>query len=60
MKQKKWKNVVGLKIEEKLMLNIMRSSMIVMMPYFRGTFKVFTREVYLVVNMQQRTCNCMT
>ena len=47
----KWKSVVGPKIEDKLMSNIMRSAPITMMPYLGGMFKVFTGEVYLVVDM---------
>ena len=47
----KWKSVVGPKTEEKLMSNIMRSAPITVMPYLGGMFKVFTREVYLVVDM---------
>ena len=45
----KWKNVVGPKTEEKLMSNIMRSGLISVLPYLGGTFKVFTGDVYLVV-----------
>ncbi|XP_034680770.1 uncharacterized protein LOC117910734 [Vitis riparia] len=56
----KWKSVVGPKTEEKLMSNIMRSGPISVLPYLGGTFKVFTGEVYLVVDMNQRTCTCMT
>ena len=56
----KWKSVVGPKIEDKLMSNIMRSGSISVMPYMGGTFKMFTREVYLVVDMQQRTCTSVT
>ncbi|RVX16630.1 hypothetical protein CK203_006025 [Vitis vinifera] len=41
------------------MSNIMRSGPISVLPYWR-TFKVFTGEVYLVVDMNQRTCTCMT
>ena len=48
----KWKSVVGQKIEEKLMSNIMRSGLIVVMSYLGETFKVFTGEVYLVMDMQ--------
>ena len=48
----KWKSVVGPKTEEKLMSNIMRSGPISVFPYLGGMFKVFTREVYLVVDMQ--------
>ena len=57
---KKWKNVVGPKTEEKLTSNIMRSSSISVIPYLGRTFKVFIGEVYLVVDMQQRTCSCVT
>ncbi|XP_059596419.1 uncharacterized protein LOC104880560 [Vitis vinifera] len=49
----KWKSVVGPKTEEKLMSNITRSAPIIVMPYLGGTFKVFTGDVYLVVDMQQ-------
>nr|CAN61574.1 hypothetical protein VITISV_023349 [Vitis vinifera] len=56
----KWKSVVGPKTEEKLMSNIMRSGLISMLPYLGGTFNVFTGEVYLVVDINQRTCTCMT
>eukprot|EP00261_Vitis_vinifera_P030664 XP_019071907.1 PREDICTED: uncharacterized protein LOC104882791 [Vitis vinifera] len=56
----KWKSVVGPKTEEKLMSNITRSAPITVMPYLGGTFKVFTREVYLVVDMQQHKCTCLT
>ena len=56
----KWKSVVGPKTEEKLMSNIMRSAPITMMPYLGGMFKVFTGEVYLVVDMQQHKCTCLT
>ena len=48
----KWKSVVGQKLEEKLMSNIMRSGLIVVMSYLGETFKVFTGEVYLVMDMQ--------
>ena len=48
---KKWKSVVGPKIEDKLMSNIMRSGSISVLPYLGGTYKVFTGEVYLVVDM---------
>ena len=40
------------KTEEKLMSNIMRSGLIVVMLYLGETFKVFTGEVYFVVDMQ--------
>ncbi|XP_059593539.1 uncharacterized protein LOC109122719 [Vitis vinifera] len=56
----KWKSVVGPKTEEKLMSNITRSAPITMMPYLGGTFKVFTGDVYLVVDMQQHKCTCLT
>ena len=56
----KWKSVVGPKTEEKLMSNIMRSGLISVLPYLEGTFKVFTGEVYLVVDINQRTCTYMT
>ncbi|RVW75148.1 hypothetical protein CK203_053907 [Vitis vinifera] len=56
----KWKSVVGPKIEEKLMSNITRSTPITVMPYLGGTFKVFTGDVYLVVDMQQHKCTCLT
>ncbi|XP_010655185.1 uncharacterized protein LOC104880400 [Vitis vinifera] len=56
----KWKSVVGPKTEEKLMSNITRSAPITVMPYLGGTFKVFTRDVYLVVDMQQHKCTCLT
>ena len=53
MKQKSGRAwLIRSKIEEKLMSNIMRSSSITVMPYLGMTFKVFTREVYLVVDMQ--------
>ena len=55
-----WKSMVGPKTEEKLMPNIMRSSLIIVMPYLRGTFKVFIGDVYLVVDMQQHKCTCLT
>ena len=57
---KKWKSVVGLKTEEKLMSNIMRSGPISVLPYLGRTFKVFTGEIYFVVDMHQHTCTCMT
>ena len=57
---KKWRSVVGLKTEEKLLANIMRSGPISVMPYIRGTFRVFTGEVYLVVDMNERSCSCMS
>ena len=56
----KWKSVVGPKTEEKLMSNIMRFDSISVLPCLGGTFKVFTGEVYLVVDMHQRMCTCMT
>ncbi|KAL6326042.1 hypothetical protein AAG906_000917 [Vitis piasezkii] len=56
----KWKSAVGPKTEEKLMSNIMRFAPITMMPYLGGTFKVFTGEVYLVMDMQQHKCTCLT
>ncbi|XP_059598679.1 uncharacterized protein LOC132255063 [Vitis vinifera] len=56
----KWKSVVGPKTEENLMSNIMRSAPITVMPYLGETFKVFTGEVYLVVDMQQHKCTCLT
>ena len=56
----KWKSVIGPKTEEKLMSNIMRSGSISVLPYLGGTFKVFTGEVYLVVDINQCTCTCMT
>lgn len=52
--------MVRLIIEEKLKSNITRSGPIIVMPYLRGTFKVFIGEIYLVVDMKQRTCTCMT
>ena len=55
----KWKSVVGPKTEEKLLGNIMRSEPISVMPYIRGAFKVFTGEVFLVVNMNDRSRDCM-
>ena len=57
---KKWRSVVGPKTEEKLLANIMRSGPISVMPYIRGTFRVFTGEVYLVVDMNERSCSCMS
>ncbi|WJZ87677.1 hypothetical protein VitviT2T_007043 [Vitis vinifera] len=56
----KWKSVVGPKTEEKLMSNITRSAPITVMPYLGGKFKVFTGDVYLVVDMQQHKCTCLT
>ncbi|RVW88786.1 hypothetical protein CK203_034725 [Vitis vinifera] len=56
----KWKSVVGPKTKEKLMSNITRSAPITVMPYLGGMFKVFTGEVYLVVDMQQHKCTCLT
>ncbi|RVW95664.1 hypothetical protein CK203_031605 [Vitis vinifera] len=55
----KWKSVVGPKTEEKLMSNITRSAPITVMPYLGGR-SGFTREVYLVVDMQQHKCTCLT
>ena len=55
----KWKSVVGPKIEEKLLGNIMRFRPIFIMPYIRGTFRVFTGEVFFVVNMNDLSCDCM-
>ncbi|KAL6340410.1 hypothetical protein AAG906_006066 [Vitis piasezkii] len=46
--------------EEKLMSNITRSAPILVMPYLGGTFKVLLGEVYLVVDMQQHKCTCLT
>ena len=48
---KKWRSVVGPKTEEKLLANIVRSGPISVIPYIKGTFRVFIDEVYLVVNM---------
>ena len=56
----KWKSVIGPKTEEKLMSNIMRSGSISVLPYLGGTFKVFTGQVYLVVDINQCTCTCLT
>ena len=56
----KWKSMVRPKIEDQLMSNIMRYGLISVLPYLGGTFKVFTGEVYLVVDLNQRTCTCMT
>ena len=56
----KWKSVVEPKTEEKLMSNIIRSDPISVLPYLGGTFKVFIGEVYLVVDMNQCMCTCMT
>ena len=56
----KWKSVVRPKTKEKLMSNIMRSGLISVLPYLGGTFKVFTGDVYLVVDINQCTCTCMT
>ena len=56
----KWKSMVGPKTEEKLMSNIMRSGPISVLPYLGGSFKEFTGEVYLVGDINQRTCTCMT
>ena len=56
----KWKSMVRPKIEDQLMSNIMRYGLISVLPYLGGTFKVFTGEVYLVVDMQQHKCTCMT
>ena len=55
----KWKSVVGPKIEEKLLGNIMRFGPISIMPYIRGTFKVLTSEVFLVVNLNDQSCDYM-
>ena len=57
---KKWRSVVGLKIEEKLLANIMRSRPISVMPYIGGTFRVFTGEVFLVVDMNEWSCSCLS
>ena len=56
----KWRSVVGQKTKEKLLANIMRYGSISVMPYIRGTFRVFTDEVYLVVNMNERSYSCMS
>ncbi|RVX01277.1 hypothetical protein CK203_031349 [Vitis vinifera] len=56
----KWKSMVGPKTEEKLMSNITRSASIIVMPYLGETFKVFIGDVYLVVDMQQHKCTCLT
>ena len=59
-KTKKWRSVVGPKTEEKLLANIMRFGTISVMPYIRGRFRVFTGEVFLVVDMNERSCSCMS
>ena len=59
-KTKKWRSVVGPKSEEKLLENIMKSGPISVMPYIEGTFTVFTDEVYLVVDMNEWSCSCMS
>ena len=56
----KWKSMVGPKTEEKLMSNITRSASIIVMPYLGETFQVFIGDVYLVVDMQQHKCTCLT
>ena len=55
----KWKSVVGPKTREKLLGNIMRSGPISIMPYIKDLFKVFTSEVFVVFNMNDRYCDCM-
>ena len=57
---KKWRSLVGPKTEEKLLANIMRSRLIYVMSYIKGTFRVFTGEVYFVVDMNERSCSCMS
>ena len=37
----------------------MRSFLIYVMPYIRGTFEVFNGEVFFVVNMNDQSCDCM-
>ena len=56
----KWKSAVEPKTEEKLLGNIMKPGPIYVIPYIRGTFKVFYGEVFLVFNMNYRSCDCMT
>ena len=57
---KKWRSVVGPKTEEKLLAKIMRSTPISVMPYIRGTFRVFTGDVFLFVDMNERFFSCMS
>ena len=57
---KKWRSVVRPKTEEKLLANIMRSGLIYVMPHIGDTFGVFISEVYLVVDMNERSCSCMS
>ena len=54
----KWKSVVGPKTEEKILGNIIRFGSISVMPYIRGTFKVFIDEIFLVVNMNDLSRDC--
>ena len=55
----KWRSIVGPKTKGKLLGNIMRFGPIFVMPDIRCSFKVFTGEVFLVVNMNDRSCDCM-
>ena len=38
----------------------MRSGSISVMPYIGGTYRVFTDEVFFVVDMNKLSCSCMS
>ena len=51
----KWKSVVGPKIEEKLMSNIMRSGPISVMPYMGGRLRcLLGRFIWLSISINVR------
>ncbi|KAL6320887.1 hypothetical protein AAG906_010696 [Vitis piasezkii] len=49
---------IGLKTEEKLLENIIKSGSFPVYPYVGGVFKVFNMKVYVDVNLRERTCTC--
>ena len=46
-------------IEENIMSNIIRFDLIDVTPYLGGTFKVFSGETYLVMDMKQHFYTCI-
>ena len=53
-----WKALIGLKTEEKLLENIIKSESFHVYPYVGSVLKVFNIKAYVDVNLRECICTC--
>ena len=53
-----WKGPIGLKIEEKVQINIVKGEILSVNPFLNGVFGVFIGKAFLNINTINKTCTC--